>query len=86
MLLLLHIVAAVLSLLFIGISVLMPDKLRLKLSYCLVGLTLISGTVLTFSRLSHLASICVTGLVYIGVATIGLVVARRRLIVEAQNF
>lgn len=85
MLLLLHILVAMLSLLFIGSGVLMPTKLRLKLSYILVGLTLLSGTVLTFSRLSHLASICVTGLVYIGVASIGLVIARKRLIAEAQN-
>ena len=86
MLLLLHIIAAFLSLLIIGISVLAPSKLRLQLSYLLVGLTLLSGTALTFSRLSHLVSICITGLIYICVAIIGLAVAKRRLAAESQSY
>lgn len=85
MLLLLHIITAFLSLLFIGVGILMPSKLRLRLSYYLVGMTLLSGTVLTFSRVSHLASICITGLIYICVAAIGLVLTKRRLAAEVQN-
>ena len=79
MVLLFHIVIAVSSLVYTGYVFLVPSKTKLNIAYLLVAATLFSGTFLVLTNLSHMVSACVTGLIYLGFITAGLVSAHRRL-------
>lgn len=76
----LHILIAFTSIGYAGYTFLRPTKLKFYSSYILVAGTLLSGTFLVVSNPSHLASACVTGLIYLGVVAFGLVNAYRKLV------
>lgn len=57
-----------------------PSQLKLKLAYCLVGLTFASGLYLVWQAPAHMLEVCSVGLAYLGGITIGLVMVRSKLI------
>ena len=75
----LHIGIAIISVLFTAVVCVWPSRPGLRTSYGLVGLTLATGTYLVASSPSHMARVCVTGLVYVGVMFAGIWLARTRL-------
>lgn len=79
MTLILHILIALTSLAYAGYVFFSPSKTKLRISYALVTLTLISGTYLVVTMHSPLLSACTTGLVYLSVVMSGLAAAHRRL-------
>jgi hypothetical protein len=80
-----HIIIALTSLVVAGCAWISPSRLRLRASYAFVALTLISGTALVATRMSHLASACVSGLVYLGVVGVLLVAAERQLAAASRD-
>lgn len=74
-----HILIALASVGYTTFLYLKPTKGKLFTSYTLVGLTLTSGTYLVITNPAHLASACVTGLIYTGFTLAGIVSARRKL-------
>jgi hypothetical protein len=79
MIVLLHVITALISVIYASGTFLKPSKTKLRISYGLVGATFVSGTYLVISTRSNLVSSCLAGLVYIAVVSCGLIPARLRL-------
>lgn len=79
MILLIHILVAVSSLGVTGYAFLAPSKLKLRVSYALVALTLASGTYLVLSTNARMVQACLSGLAYLGFVSAGIAAARLRL-------
>lgn len=79
MLLVTHILIALTSMAFSGLTVFMPSRTRLRVSYGLIAATLASGTWLVLATRSPLLSACVSGLVFLGISTGAMILAQRRL-------
>ena len=65
MLLVIHIIVALVSLIISASLLIKPSRNKVIASFGLIGLTLLSGTVLVLSNLSHLMSACLSGIAYI---------------------
>ena len=79
MALLVHVVIAMASIIMSTISLITPNRRKLKVTYSLVVLTLVSGTYLVLSTHSSLLPSCEAGLVYIGIVSVALFAAQHRL-------
>lgn len=79
MVLILHILIAVSSIGYTGFVFLRPSKQKLKISYLWIGATIITGSYLVVVTPSHLASACVTGLVYLGFVLSGILATHIKL-------
>ncbi len=76
---LIHVIIALSSVAYTSYLVFKPSASGLKTSYSLVALTLISGTYLVLSTHTAMLQACVSGLLYIGVVTSGLVAVHYKL-------
>lgn len=74
-----HIIIALSSVAYTTYLLFSPSKLKFYVSYGLVGLTLLSGTILVIITHSPLLSACETGLLYSGIVLSGILAAHRRL-------
>ncbi len=79
MFLLTHIIIACASILQSTYLLFRPSKLKLKISYTLVFLTVASGSVLMVLNPKNLTQTCFTGLAYLAVVSIEIFASRRRL-------
>ncbi len=79
MILLAHIIIALVSLGSTTYAFFHPTRLTLRISYLLVALTVATGTYLILMSPAHMLQTCTTGLVYLGVVTLGILAARQRL-------
>jgi hypothetical protein len=79
MIIVLHIFIALASLVYTTYLFVMPAESRFRPAYALVGLTLVSGVYLVASKPAALAHMCVSGLIYLGVVSVGIVAARAKL-------
>mgnify|MGYP001611922759 CR=1 FL=1 len=79
MALILHIIIALVSIIYTSYVFISPSKMKLYASYALAGLTLVSGSVLLITKPSHLVQSCIMGLVYLGFVIFALVSARHKL-------
>lgn len=77
--LLLHIIIALSSIGYTGLTFLKPSKQKLYISYLLVAATIATGTYLVILMPSHMVSSCITGLVYLGIVMSGILATRHRL-------
>lgn len=75
----LHVLIALSSIAYAGYTFFAPSKNKLRVSYGMVALTLITGTYLVVSTGSPLLSACTTGLLYLAVVLSGLAAAHRKL-------
>ncbi len=82
MLLIIHILSASISLFTAGYTFVFPSKIWLKITYGLVGTTLVSGTALVITRPTHLGQLCLTGLTYVGVIIISTILIRHKLALQ----
>lgn len=82
MLLIIHILAAGVSLFTAGYTFLFPSKRWLNITYGLVATTLLSGTALVITRPTHLGQLCLTGLAYVGVIILSTVLIRHKLALQ----
>lgn len=81
MLLVLHIFIAMLSIAHAAYVFFAPSKKQLCVSYVFIGMTLLSGGILTLLSPSHLGPACVSGFLYLGATYACLALARRKLAV-----
>jgi hypothetical protein len=85
MLLISHVIIALFSIVFTGVSYLRPSQQKVKLSYGLVGLTLASGTALVITTHSPLLASCMSGLAYLSIVLTGIVLTHRKLAADQNN-
>jgi hypothetical protein len=64
MIVLLHVAVAVAGLVAAAVAYFIPSLLKLRISYALTGLTLLSGTYLVVSNNARILHTCITGLIY----------------------
>ena len=79
MLILIHVILALSSIVSSSYSFIRPSKAKLNLTYGLAVGTLASGSYLVISTSSGLVSACVTGLIYLGIVSLGILGAQRKL-------
>lgn len=85
MILLAHIFIALSGIGVATFIVFKPSARLLKVTYCLTAATLLTGTYLVVSTGSHILQSCMTGLAYLGVVSVGIVIARTRLAAATKN-
>lgn len=76
---LLHVFIAVLSIVVAGYTFFNPSRLKFKLNYALIALTLGSGTYLVVHEHSPMLQTCASGLAYLAIVCSGLLPARIKL-------
>jgi hypothetical protein len=79
MVVIIHVIIALSSIILTSLSYIQPSIQRLRVAYALVGLTLASGFYLVWVTPSHMIQACTSGLVYIGVVSVGIVAAKSKL-------
>ena len=79
MILTIHIISAIISLLFVSYTALVPSKFKIGIALLLTFATIVSGVVLVFNNPAYLGKACISGLVYIGSVLALSAVARKRL-------
>lgn len=79
MILLLHLAVAFASIAATTISFFRPSHTKIRASYALIGLTLLSGTYLVVKTQSHMLEACLSGLVYLAFVSAGILIARQKL-------
>jgi hypothetical protein len=79
MLLLLHILVAVSSVIYTAFVFVRPTRSKLRGSYALIALTLISGTILVVQSNAHLVQACITGITYVSIMLMGVAAVQYRL-------
>lgn len=84
MLLLVHIIAALGGIGMSTYSFLSPSQAKIRSSYILVMLTVLSGTIIIIKNHLSILSVCLSGLLYIGFTVSGLVAASHRLAKQRQ--
>jgi hypothetical protein len=85
LLLIAHISIALSSLVVATLTAFIPSKFKVKLSGYMIGLTLLSGTILVVLTHQQILSSCETGLIYLALAMVGVIVGVRRLALEHQD-
>ena len=68
-----------------GNAYISPSKNKIYTACTMIAATLISGTVLAVASHSHLLSVCVSGLLYLGTASVGIVAASKKLAREISD-
>lgn len=74
-----HVLLALASLAYTTYLFALPRKASFRTHYSLVVLTVVSGIYLVLSTRTRMVEACMTGLVYLAVASTGTVLARVRL-------
>ena len=82
MLVLLHVSIAISSLIYSGYVFLSPSKAKIYGTYPFMAATIASGTALTIATHAPLLSVCATGLLYLGVTSVGIFAAYKKLAKE----
>ena len=74
-----HIAIALGGLAFTLFTLVVPSRLKIKGSYMMALLTLVSGTVLVVVSKAGILKTCLTGLAYLSLMLVGIYAAERRL-------
>lgn len=85
MMLSLHILSAVISIIFTTYLLFEPTKRLMPAHYALVVFTLASGTYLIFNAQGHLMETCIMGVAYIVFASWGTISLRSRLALFSES-
>lgn len=76
MIVIFHVVIALLGLIVTTLAYIQPSIFKLHAAYGLVAMTLVTGIYLVAISPAHMIQACTAGLVYVGIASIGIVGAR----------
>lgn len=79
MLVLTHVLIALASLAYTTYLFFSPSRAKLRLSYALVTATLASGTYLVFISGTHMLQACISGMLYLGVVCLLIILAGNKL-------
>lgn len=78
MILLMHILIALSSVAYTTYLYISPSPIKFKVSYGLIGSTILSGTYLVISTQANMVQACLTGLVYTGAMSLAVASAHRK--------
>lgn len=76
MALIIHIIIALTSIAFTTLLFALPSRAKFNANYVLIALTLTSGTYLVVNTNAPMLKSCMSGLLYIGLVTLGTIAAR----------
>jgi hypothetical protein len=79
MIILLHVIIALLSIVWASFGYIRPNKTNLRVSYVLVALTFMSGFYLVLSEPAQMVRTCLSGITYLAVVSVGILLTRRKL-------
>jgi hypothetical protein len=79
MILITHILIALSSMLLASYLIFKPSQKLINTTYGLTAATLATGTYLVIASSSKILQSCITGLLYVGFVTVGVVIAQVRL-------
>jgi|GEM_PF-2350203 len=79
MILVVHIIIALTSVIHSTIGIFSPSQAKLKMTYILMGGTLASGVFLGFDKHVNLGHACLSGIVYVCLVSINILITKRRL-------
>lgn len=79
MVLIIHIIAALSSVGLTGINYIWPSKVRMKVDYGLVALTLVTAVYLIWTNPKDLISSCISGVTYFTIVLIGILATQRKM-------
>jgi len=82
--LILHILIALSSIFYTGFTYISPSKKKINISYMLILSTIGSGTYLIILNQSHMISACITGIIYLGVVSVGILFAKKKLLLQKK--
>jgi hypothetical protein len=85
MLLVLHIAAALGGIGLTTYSFLSPTMTKIKTSYLMVLLTIVTGTIIIIRDHLSILSVCLSGLLYIGFTVSGLIAAQAKLAKQKEE-
>ena len=85
MIVLLHVVVALAGLAQSTYAFFSPSRAKVRASFALLAATIASGTYLVVSTHSPMLQACMTGLLYTGVVSLGIVGANRKLAKQAAQ-
>lgn len=85
MVLLLHILIALLSLVFSTLSIFAPTKRKVKINYAFIAATWISGFFLVFQTNVSFGHLCLSGILYTGIVTMNIYLAKRKLATQEAS-
>jgi len=85
MILVLHIISALASVAAATYVLVSPSKNGLKLNYGLLAATLASGTYMVATMSVHILQTCMSGLLYVGLVSVLLFAASRRLAAATEE-
>lgn len=80
MIVLIHVLAALGSITYTTYLIFSPSAFKLRIAYGFMAGTLLSGSYLAIAGSSSLLRTCITGLVYISLVSVGLVLAQKKLV------
>jgi Trk-type K+ transport system membrane component len=75
-----HVVIALLSILWTTYGYLRPTNSNIRASYVLVALVFVSGFYLVWSEPAQMIRACMSGLAYLGIVSLGILATRRKLV------
>lgn len=79
MILITHIIIALSGLALTTYAYFRPSTVHLRAAYVTVGLTFVTGFYLVAMAPAHMLQACIEGVVYLGIASIGIVATRAKL-------
>lgn len=79
MIVLIHVIVAISGIVVTTVAYFQPSATLLKITYGLVGATIVSGVYLVWNAPAHMLQTCIAGLAYTGIVTVGIVAARTKL-------
>ena len=85
MAILLHVIIAIVSILFSGSVFLFPSRGKFYVSYVFIAGTIVSGTFLIITMPAHMVQSCMTGLIYLGVVSTLTVFAHKKLAAQERS-
>lgn len=85
MVLAVHIAIAVSSVIYSAFLLAAPSNKRFKFTYFMVGLTILSGTILVIRQPAQMTRACLTGIFFIGAVCAVIVAAKHKLASETKE-
>jgi hypothetical protein len=79
MVLVIHILASLSSVALTGVNYIWPSKIRMKVDFGLVVVTLVTAIYLIWTNPKDLVSSCVSGITYLTIVLIGILATQRKI-------
>lgn len=79
MVILVHIIIALVSIIYSGFVLISPSKTKINISYALIAGTFVSGTYLILIMPAHMIQACLEGLGYLAIVSIATIFSYKKL-------